>query len=154
MNLKFKHMDAMNSLDELDTMHLAEQDAITLYGLYGPEKSVSCSVRHSLWIHKVVEIDTGEPYAFYGVAHHYKNVGIPWVLCSEKASQYPLQFARHSKTMIQEMLESRPILVNWCLPSFFRFLTWQGFKITKLVHTSIYDPKLKYSFVMKTKTGE
>lgn len=154
---KFVHKDVTLSRDFEDIleMKLSEQDALTLYGLYGDADAkgkITCSVEQSLWVRKVVDSED-KIYALYGVAHHYKNEGVPWVLCSEEAHNYPMQFARHTKHMLGEMLDSRPILVNWCLPPFFRFLKWLGFEITGLKHTSVYDPSLTYQFVIRTKTG-
>ena len=145
-------MDKDKDQEAILNMVLAERDAHTLFGMfgdYGKEGRIIRTLANSLWAMKVTKKGEDTIHALYGLAPHYRNVGVPWVLCSEEASKYPLEFGRYTKKMVNKMLLSRPVLVNWCLPESFRFVEWLGFKVTKLVHTSRYDPKLVYRFVYK-----
>ena len=153
---EYSEVNLEEDLEDILNMSLTVQDKLTLFGMYGDckyEGRIIHTVGSSLWALKVT-LKGGDPhriYALYGLSPHYRNVGVPWVLCSEEASKYPLEFGRNTKKMVEKMHTSRPILVNWCPPESFRFVKWLGFEVTHLTHTSVYNPSIVYHFVLKRK---
>jgi hypothetical protein len=152
----FEHVACDKERDAEDVLKLplCDGDRHTLFGMYGKEKvegeHLLSTFQKSLWVNKVVRKDQRDSiYALYGLVHHYRNVGVPWLLCSPQACKYPLEFGRCTKKMIAKMQESHPILVNWCPKEAHKFVQWLGFRVTTLQHISCYNPNLVYHYVLK-----
>ena len=103
-----------------DAYHLAsrlrEGDAKEVEAMHGQvhvEKLLLVAIEMSTlcWAHCA---PGGEPTALLGVAPVLKcaGVGVPWMLCSDLADQFPKVMMRDSKIKVREMHTDYPHLIN------------------------------------------
>jgi hypothetical protein len=113
-------------------MRAADRDEIwaaaALSPLDGLVVSLNCSL--AAWCWRV----EGQPACLFGVSSEsvLSGVGMPWLLSSDLVERRQLEFLRHYRPFLGEMLTLFPILRNWVDARYalsIRWLRWMGFAL-------------------------
>lgn len=150
-------IDVSQDFDALDNFKIRQADIKELQGVFaGPTLAAllgSIAVSGDR-CRKVIDEDTGEILAVYGVAKSdiAVDVGHPWLLLSENGQGYMMQFGRKTKRELDAMAEGYTYLINivgvWSTDAI-RFIKWLGFTVNEDVVTNTDSGHQYYTFYMK-----
>ena len=91
-----------------------------------------------------------ELVGMFGINRVNENVGIPWLLGSDKLTQHKLEFYRKSVEYLNTFMDEYNVLFNYVDKRNWQAIRWLkglGFHFTKLVSDYGYEKKPFYEFI-------
>lgn len=156
-NLALLPIDVAQDFDALEGFKIRELDIKELQGVFAgpPLAALLGSIAMSGdRCRKVIDVDTGEVLAVYGVAKSDIDAGVghPWLLLSENGQSYVLRFWRKTKKELTAMAEGYKYLINIVSVDShdsIRFIKWLGFTVQEDVVNTLESGHQYYTFYMK-----
>lgn len=138
-----------------ENLREADRDEVWASHFLTPLEAVSKSVERSEKVWALTYDD--EPVAVFGVVRrsHLSNVGVPWLLGTNKIVEHIPTFLRLSKVYIPIMAEGYVRLENYVdfrNKLSIRWLQWMGFELGSLVPGLVLGVKF-YRFYMEVKSN-
>ena len=130
---------------------LRKQDVQEVFASFG-QNPAQALIRAYLTshLHCYTIILDDEVVGMFGISKIRDGVGSPWLLGSDKLTDYKFEFHKHAKEHIDTFMDEYDVLFNYVDKRNTQAIKWiksLGFTFTKLVDNFGYEQKPFYEFV-------
>lgn len=126
-------------------------DVKELWHSHGMETKEALDISFSDSVEAFTIIYDEQPIGMFGYGEIDENIGVPWLLASDKLPEIAREFLRGSKEWIQDVLTKKYMLFNYVHADnkeAIRWLEWLGFKFLRRIENFGKNPAPFLEFVI------